>query len=365
VFANMHAVFPEKFNNKTNGITPRLWLHQCNRGLAGLIDEAAGPGWVTDLTRLEALIPLADDAAFRERWRAVKTENKRRLARYASRKLDAAVNPGSIFDVQVKRIHEYKRQILNILHVIVRYHRLKLHPGADVQPRTVLFAGKAAPSYHAAKQTIHLINAVAAKVNADKDVAGRLMVGFLPNYCVSQAEKIVPAAELSEQISTAGMEASGTGNMKFALNGALTIGTLDGANIEIGEAVGFENMFIFGKTAEELEALRRGGYSPYAALEDDPALADAIAALDDGTFAPRGTFASLRHALLGGGDHFFVLADFEAYVQAQDKVDAIYRDAEDWTRRSILTTARMGFFSSDRSILEYARDIWGVEPGAV
>jgi starch phosphorylase len=365
VFGAMYKIFPEKFNNKTNGVTPRLWLHQCNRGLARLIDENVGPSWITDLERLKGLAPLADNPGFQERWQAVKTQNKRRLADYAMHKLGISINPNSLFDVQVKRIHEYKRQILNVLHVIARYHRIKHHPSADILPRTVLFAGKAAPSYHAAKQTIHLINAVAAKVNADKDVAGRLTIGFLPNYCVSQAEKIVPAAELSEQISTAGMEASGTGNMKFALNGALTIGTLDGANIEIGEAVGFENMFIFGHTAEELEAMRKSCYNNRAALDGNPALTDALNALDNGTFAPVGTFANLKHALLEGGDHFFVLADFDAYMKSQDKVDALYRDHAEWTRRSILTTANMGFFSSDRSILEYARDIWGIEPGTV
>jgi starch phosphorylase len=365
VFGSMYEIFPERFNNKTNGVTPRLWLNQCNRGLASLVHEVAGPNWVTDLERLQALAPLAGDAEFRARWREAKAKNKDVLAAYSKRKVDIEVNPKSLFDVQVKRIHEYKRQILNVLHVISRYKALKADPGADFPARTVFFAGKAAPSYAAAKQTIHLINAVAATINADPDANGRLTVCFLPNYCVSQAEKIVPAAELSEQISTAGMEASGTGNMKFALNGALTIGTLDGANIEIGEAVGFDNMFIFGRTAEEIESLKRESYDPFAVLSGDPVLAEAVNALDDGTFAEPGTFAGLKYALTGGGDSFFVLADFDAYRKAQAEVDELARDPEEWTRRSILTTANMGFFSSDRAVLEYARDIWSVRPGTV
>ncbi|HEY7676778.1 MAG TPA: glycogen/starch/alpha-glucan phosphorylase [Candidatus Methylomirabilis sp.] len=364
VFKDFYAFWPEKFNNKTNGVTQRRWLRKCNPGLSALISRHIGDAWITDARALRRLLPLADDRQFQEEWRRVKRENKERLARYIQERNRLAVDPGSLFDCQAKRIHEYKRQLLNALHVITLYNRLKADPRAAVVPRTVIFAGKAAPAYYRAKLVIKLVNAVGDAVNADPDVGGRLRVAFLANYGVSLAERIVPAADLSEQISTAGMEASGTGNMKFALNGALTIGTLDGANVEIEAEVGGENIFIFGLRAEEARALRREGYNPWHYYERDPELKRAIDMIAGGHFSrgEPGLFGPLVNALLHGGDQYMVLADYAAYVRCQERVSATYRDPAAWTRMSILNCANMGTFSSDRTALEYAREIWDVTP---
>lgn len=363
LFKEFDQVFPGKFINITNGITPRRWLLQANPLLSGLITSRIGEGWVTNLDKLKELIPLAEDPEFRKEWRRVKRANKEKLAGYIRRKTGVEVDPASLFDVQVKRIHEYKRQLLNVLHLIAHYRRLKANPKLDFVPRTVIFAGKAAPAYHLAKLIIKLANNVAKVVNEDPDVNKKLKAVFLPNYCVTQAEKIIPATDLSEQISTAGMEASGTGNMKFALNGALTVGTLDGANIEIMEEVGEENIFIFGLKADEVARLRKGGYSPYAQLQQDPELAAVIDLLATDTFCPEqpGLFKPILQTLLDHGDWFLVLADFRAYMEAQERVNALYRDEEAWTKKSILNTANMGKFSSDRSVREYAEKIWGVK----
>jgi starch phosphorylase len=364
LFKDFETVFPGRIRNVTNGITPRRWLYQANPKLSNLITEAIGPDWVYDLDQLKQLAPLADDASFRSAWMQVKLENKKRLARYVMRKLGTTIDPETLYDVQVKRIHEYKRQLLNALHVITLYNRIKADPGADMVPRTVLFAGKAAPAYLQAKRIIKLINAVGQIVNSDPDVNDKLRVIFLPNYCVSQAEKIIPAADLSEQISTAGMEASGTGNMKMALNGALTIGTLDGANIEIMEQVGRENMFIFGLTTDGVAALRGSEYNPRQVYRNNSELRRAIDMIASGAFdqGEPAIFAPLLHVLLDQGDFFLVLADFAAYVEAQERVSLVFQDPDQWARRSILNTAAMGRFSSDRAVLAYARDIWGVKP---
>ncbi|MBP1598578.1 MAG: glgP [Acidobacteria bacterium] len=364
LFRDFERIFPGRIRNVTNGITPRRWLLQANPALSALITSVIGPGWVCDLDQLEKLSPCADDTAFRRAWMAVKLENKKRLARYILRKNGLGVNPGTLFDVHIKRLHEYKRQLLNLLHVVTLYNRIRQNPGSDVVPRTVMFAGKAAPAYHQAKRIIKLIHSVAQRVNADPDVGGRLRVVFLPNYCVSQAEKIAPAADLSEQISTAGMEASGTGNMKMALNGALTIGTLDGANVEIMEAVGRENIFIFGMTAEEVAARRAGGYDPRACCRSDPELQSALDLIGSGFFSAEepGLFHPVMSSLLDQGDYFMVLADYRAYILAQEEVSRAYQNEDEWARRSILNTVRMGRFSSDRAIMEYANEIWQVQP---
>jgi len=364
VFPDFDAFYPGKFTNVTNGITPRRWLKQANPALAKLLDEAIGPDWVTDLDRLRELVPLAEDAAFREAWRVAKRENKKRLARYALRKIGVGLNPESLFDVQVKRMHEYKRQLLNVLHVITLYNRLRRDPDYAAPPRTVLFGGKAAPGYFMAKRIIRLITAVAETVNGDDAMKGRLRVAFLPNYCVSQAEKVIPAADLSEQISTAGMEASGTGNMKFALNGALTIGTLDGANVEILEAVGADNIFIFGLTTPEVEAARSGGHDPRRVVAADGELAEVLDMIGRGTFTPNepDLFVPILDSLLNHGDYYCVTADYRAYMEAHAQVGLLYLDTEAWTRASILNTANMGPFSSDRAVSEYAERIWHVAP---
>jgi starch phosphorylase len=367
LFRDFAQIFPDRIRNVTNGVTPRRWLYQSNPTLAELITAAIGPEWVTDLERLAQLEPHAQDPEFRRTWREAKRYNKKRLARYALRKIGMGIDPDTLFDVQVKRLHEYKRQLLNLLHVITLYNRLKAHPQAPAAPRTVIFAGKAAPSYHQAKLILKLITSVAEVVNADQAVQGRLRVVFLPNYCVSQAEKIIPAADLSEQISTAGMEASGTGNMKMALNGALTIGTLDGANVEILEAVGAENIFIFGLTTEEVAARRAAGYDPRRLYAEDEELRRVLDMIATGYFSAgdAGLFAPLVHSLLERGDFYMLLADYRAYLTAQDAASRLFGDPEEWTRRSILNTARMGGFSSDRSVREYARDIWHIQPVAV
>ncbi|MGO9375829.1 MAG: glycogen/starch/alpha-glucan phosphorylase [Syntrophobacteraceae bacterium] len=364
LFNDFHQFYPQKFKNITNGVTPRRWLLQANPALSSLITEAIGPGWECELSRLKGLIPLADDAQFRRDFADAKLQNKRRLGRYVLRKMGMGINPHSLFDCQFKRMHEYKRQLLNILHVITRYNRIKENPNGQFIPRTVMIGGKAAPGYFVAKLIIKLFNSVAEVVNNDPDVRGRLRLLFLPNYCISQAEKIIPAADLSEQISTAGMEASGTGNMKFAINGALTIGTLDGANVEIREEVGPENFFLFGLKAEEVEHLRLTGYDPVSFYENDPQLRRAIDQIASGVFSPGEPwlFTPIVDALLRQGDYFLVLADYRSYVDTQGKVDQLFEDKEEWTRKTILNTVNMGKFSSDRAVLEYAREIWGVQP---
>jgi starch phosphorylase len=361
-FADLNRALPGRVQNKTNGITPRRWLQQANPGLALLISEALGDGWMRDLGELERLLPLADDHSFREQWAAVKRVNKAALALRLRRDCTPDFDDEVLFDCQVKRIHEYKRQLLNVLHAIALYNRIRQGSSDDL-PRAVIFAGKAAPGYVMAKLIIKLIHAVADLVNNDPATRGRLRVLFLPNYSVSLAQLVFPACELSEQISTAGTEASGTGNMKAALNGALTIGTLDGANVEIREAVGADNIFIFGLTAEEAVALRRDGYSPQRFIDGNSELRDAIDTIRGGELARRhpGLFEPIVNGLIGE-DRYLICADFAAYSTCQQRVAALYRDVHEWTRRSILNTARMGRFSSDRTVLEYARDIWEVTP---
>ena len=363
LFKKFDELFPGRIKNITNGISPRRWLLQANPALSRLITSVIGSGWITDLYRLKELIPYADDPEFCVAWRKVKKENKARLAKYVMHKVGININPDTLFDVHVKRIHEYKRQLLNILHVITLYNRLKEKPESKVVPRTIIFSGKASPGYFLAKLIIKLINSVAEIVNNDPDVNKKLKVIFLPNYCISKAEKIIPASDLSEQISTAGTEASGTGNMKFAINGALIIGTSDGANIEIMEEVGEENIFIFGLKAEEIEGLKRGNYNPYNYYLNDPELKKALDMINYDYFSPEqpGLFVPIREALLDWGDQYFVLADYRQYVQKQEEASSIYRDATEWTRRTILNTANMGKFSSDRAILEYARKVWGLK----
>jgi starch phosphorylase len=359
-FSDLDRALPGRINNKTNGITPRRWLLQANPGLARLISDAIGDAWITDLDQLETLVPLADDAEFREQWAAIKRVNKTVLQAHAQDAFAIAINPDALFDCQVKRIHEYKRQLLNALHAIALYHRLR--DGIDDGvPRAVIFAGKAAPGYFMAKLIIKLIHAISEMVNSDPAMRDRLQVCFLPNYSVSLAELVFPACELSEQISTAGTEASGTGNMKAALNGALTIGTLDGANVEIRDAVGAENMFIFGLTTAEAAALRDGGYSPQHYVDRSPELRAAIDELRTGAIERHypGLFAPIVNALMAD-DRYLHCADFEAYAQAHRAAAQAYRDVHGWTRRSILNTARMGRFSSDRTTQAYAKEIWGV-----
>jgi len=363
VLRDFAEMWPERFNNRTNGVTPRRFLAQCNPRLARLLTEALGDeGWITDLSRLRALEPLAEDARFRARFRRIKRENKAMLADWIRTHNGLEVNLDSLFDVQVKRFHEYKRQHLNALHIVHLYNRIKKDPQVDLVPRTFIFAGKAAPGYFLAKKIIHLINAIGEVVNHDHDVAGRLKVVFLENYSVTLAERIIPAAELSEQISTAGKEASGTGNMKFGLNGALTVGTLDGANVEIRELVGPDNFFLFGLNAPEVAERRARGYNPVDCLQASPDLREVIDRLNRNEFAPGqpDVFRPLLDNLVGS-DPYFVLADFAAYLQAQEEVSRLYRDQEEWTRRAILNVARLGHFSSDRTIQEYAQEIWDLE----
>jgi len=364
LFRDFHALWPERFNNKTNGVTPRRWLVQANPALASAITEVIGPEWITDATRLRGLEPLAEDAGFRRLFREVKRDNKRRLAEIVRVENGLSLDLDSIFDVQVKRIHEYKRQLLAILRVAAEVLRMREDRGYDPHPRSYLFGGKAAPGYAQAKMIIKLVSSVADVANHDPHVRGRLAVAFLRNYRVSLAERIFPAAELSEQISTAGKEASGTGNMKFALNGALTIGTLDGANVEIREEVGAENFFLFGLTVDQVSSLRRRGYDPVAYYHNDRRLKGVLDALAGGVFSPEepGLFRPVVDSLLGGGDPYMVLADFSAYCACHEEVERAYRDPERWTRMAILNVARSGKFSSDRTIREYAEQIWRVEP---
>lgn len=363
VLRDFHDLYPEKFHNVTNGVTPRRWLALANPRLAGLISGAIGPGWITDLDELRRLEPLADDPAFQEKWRRVKRENKNDLAAIILARTGVPVDPASLFDIQVKRIHEYKRQHLNVLHIITLYARIKRDPAAACTPRTCIFGGKAAPGYAMAKLIIKLINAVAGVVNNDPDVRGRLKVAFLPDFNVQNGQRVYPAADLSEQISLAGKEASGTGNMKFSMNGALTIGTLDGANVEIREEVGAENFFLFGLKADEVEGLKARGYDPGTYYAANPALREATDLISAGHFSGGDTrlFAPLVDELLRH-DEYLLCADYQSYVDCQDRVSAAFRDQRDWTRMSILNVARMGKFSSDRAIREYCERIWKVEP---
>lgn len=364
LFKDFNRVFPGRIRNITNGITPRRWLHQSNPALSSLITSVIGPDWISNLDLLKNLIPYADDPDFQSRWQTVKLENKKRLARYTLRKTGMGVNPNSLFDIHAKRMHEYKRQLLNILHVIALYNRIRENTDASGINRTFFFAGKAAPAYFQAKLIIKLINSVSRTINQDPLTRGKLSVIFLPNYCISQAEKLIPAADISEQISTAGLEASGTGNMKFALNGALTIGTLDGANVEIMEEVGSDNIFIFGLKADEVVQQKQAGYHPRKYYEEDQQIKQIIDMIDSGYFSPENPqlFKPIVHALLDGGDYYLVLADFNSYCTSQQTVAKVYQDQAIWTRMSILNTAHMGKFSSDRAVQEYAQHIWKASP---
>jgi len=363
LFPEFNEYYPGKFNNKTNGITPRRWLLACNSRLSQLITSKIGHGWERNLDELRGLEKFADDPQFQQDFMAVKHANKVDLARLIKTQTGVEVNPAALFDVQIKRLHEYKRQHLNLLHILALYRRLLQNPGLDIAPRVFIFAAKAAPGYDLAKCIIKAINSVAAKINADARIGGKLKVVFLPNYRVSLAQRIVPAADLSEQISTAGKEASGTGNMKLSLNGALTIGTLDGANVEIREEVGAENFFIFGMTVEEVTALVNKGYHPqdfYQANEELRAVVDWIGSnffTPDEPNCLRMLYDNLMHS-----DPFLCLADFQAYSDAQQKVDAAFRDRAHWAKMAILNTARMGKFSSDRTIAQYASEIWKLDP---
>ncbi|ASP53662.1 glycogen/starch/alpha-glucan phosphorylase [Sinorhizobium meliloti] len=359
VFADLHALYPDRINNKTNGITPRRWLMQCNPGLFGLIREAIGDEFMDNTEALQALDAFADKADFQEHFAAVKRANKVRLAKLVQANLGIRIDPSAMFDIQIKRIHEYKRQLLNLIEAVALYDQIRSHPEHDWVPRVKLFAGKAAPSYHNAKLIIKLANDIARVINNDPAVRGLLKVVFVPNYNVSLAEVMVPAADLSEQISTAGMEASGTGNMKFALNGALTIGTLDGANVEMRDWVGEENIKIFGMTAEEVGKARAEGHNPRAVIENSRELSQALDAIASGVFSPddRNRFSGLVDGLYNH-DWFMVAADFEAYAKAQREIDQLWTTPSAWYSKAVRNTARMGWFSSDRTIRQYAGEIW-------
>jgi starch phosphorylase len=363
MFHDFNELYPDKFTNKTNGITPRRWLKQCNVKLSSLISESIGDDWVTELDNLQNLEPFAEDATFKKKFAAIKLENKQRLADYIFETQGIHVNPNSMFDIQIKRIHEYKRQLMAALHVITLYNRIKENPDLAIVPRTVIFGGKAAPGYAMAKMHIKLINAIGEVVNNDPDVKDKLKCIFLDNYRVTLAEIMIPAADLSEQISTAGMEASGTGNMKFALNGALTIGTLDGANVEIKEEVGDDNIFIFGLTVEELEELRRSGYDSKTYYHGNAELKRALDQISNGFFSPedKHLFDPIIHALLHENDYFMVLADYESYVKEQERVERLFKNQDEWTRKAIINVAKVGKFSSDRTIKDYNDEIWHSE----
>ncbi|KTR88995.1 glycogen phosphorylase [Pantoea dispersa] len=364
LFADFARLFPGRFCNKTNGVTPRRWLALANPALSEVLDDAIGRTWRTDLAQLSELVPHIDYPAFIEQIADAKFANKKRLAEWVAKNMDIVLDPQALFDVQIKRIHEYKRQLLNVLHVITRYNRIKADPTAEWVPRVNIFAGKAASAYYVAKHIIHLINDVANVINNDPQVKNKLKVVFIPNYGVSLAQIIIPAADLSEQISTAGTEASGTSNMKFALNGALTIGTLDGANVEMREHVGAENFFIFGNTTPQVEKLRTEGYNPRKYYEEDAELHQALTQIASGVFSPQepGRYRNLFDALVNFGDHYQLLADYRSYVDTQDKVDKLYRQPEEWQRRAALNIANIGYFSADRTIQEYADEIWHISP---
>ncbi len=363
VLRDFYELSPEKFSNKTNGVTPRRWIALSNPGLTQLMSLKIGTGWIRDTDELRRLEGFVEDEGFREEWRRVKLENKRRLAARIKRTTGIVIDPDTLFDVQVKRLHEYKRQHLNVLQIIALYLRIKRDPDIDITPRTFIFGGKAAPGYFMAKLIIRLITSVAGVVNSDPDVRGRLKVVFFPDFNVKNGQRIYPAADLSEQISTAGKEASGTGNMKFAFNGALTIGTLDGANVEIREEVGPENFFLFGLTAEQVQETKARGYKPSAVYESTPLLREVIELVRGGHFSPKepDLFRPLLDNLMNY-DEYMLFADFQSYIDCQEEVGKAYRDKERWTRMSILNTARMGKFSSDRAVREYCRDIWKAEP---
>ena len=360
---DFYELSPDKFSNKTNGVTPRRWMLLSNPGLSALITEKIGDGWITDLNKLRQLEDYIGDARFISRWRQVKLENKQEQAAFAFERAGVELNPESLFDVQVKRMHEYKRQLLNVLHIITLYNRIKQNPDIDIVHRTFVFGGKAAPGYFMAKLIIKLITSVASVVNDDRDVGGRLKVVFIPNFNVKLGHRVYPVADLSEQISTAGLEASGTGNMKFSMNGALTIGTLDGANVEIREEVGAENFFLFGLTAEEVADLKSQGYNPRGYYENNKGLGSVLDMMSQGYFSDGdiNLFKPLVDELLNK-DQYMLLADYQSYIDCQDKVSEVWRDQDLWTRMSILNVARIGKFSSDRAIHEYARDIWNVKP---
>ena len=363
IFYHFNKIYPNKFKNVTNGITPRRWLKSANPLLSGLISERIGDKWVTKLSELKKLEKFINDKEFLENWRGSKWLNKKLLIKHIETDYGLKINPDSMFDVQIKRFHEYKRQLLNVLHIITLYNRIKDNPKKDFVPRTIIFGGKAAPAYFAAKLIIKLINSVADVVNNDKVVGDRLKVVFIKNYSVSLAEKIIPASELSEQISTAGFEASGTGNMKFALNGALTIGTMDGANVEIREEVGADNIFIFGLLADEVMKIKNNGYDPRDYYEKDAELKRVIDMLASDYFNRKepGIFKSIVESLLNV-DYYCSLPDYRPYIETQDKVSKLYKDLDKWTQKSILNVARIGKFSSDRSVQDYAKNIWKVKP---
>ena len=360
IFSDFAHLWPQRFNNKTNGITPRRWLAQANPALSGLLDARIGNGWRRDLSQLAQVGALTSDAAFVADFRSAKQANKDRLAQWIADHMGVQVNRNALFDVQVKRIHEYKRQLLNVLHVVARYLRMLDNPQSVVTPRVVLIAGKAASAYHVAKLIIRLVNDVSQVVNNDPRTQGKLQLLFVPNYRVSLAEMLIPAADLSEQISTAGTEASGTGNMKFALNGALTIGTLDGANVEMRDHIGSENIFIFGHTTPEVQELRTRGYQPREFVEANPELQRVLEAIRDGLFSPDepNRYQTLYDILVNWGDHYLLLADFASYMNTQFQIDQLYQDPQAWSRMAIRNVAGMGYFSSDRTIAEYADQIW-------
>jgi starch phosphorylase len=361
LFSDFHDLWPDRFNNKTNGITQRRWLQKANTRLSGLITEAIGDKWVKDLYELKKLLPFKEDASFRDKWQRVKAENKKSLASYIKNTTGIEINPDSMFDVQIKRLHEYKRQLLFSFYILSQYLKLKKNPSLKAQPRTFIFSGKAAPGYFTAKLIIKFITSMADAINNDRAVDGRLKVVFLENYRVSLAEKIFPASELSEQISTAGTEASGTGCMKFMVNGALTIGTLDGANVEIEEEVGKDNIFIFGLKTKEIMDMRARGYNPMAYIEASPELREIFALIKSNFLSPVdfGLFEPIVSNLMYN-DYFFVCADFVSYCAAQEKISAEYANRAIWTKRSIINVAKSGKFSSDRAVGEYARDIWNI-----
>ena len=362
-FADFARIYPERFTNVTNGVTPRRWLAVANPKLADLFDQYIGSEWRCDLSQIEKLKAFADKGEFKRAVADIKYDNKVKLAQYVKKTLDIDLDPHALFDVQVKRIHEYKRQMLNVLHIIARYNEMLAHPEKDWQPRVFILAGKAASAYYAAKQTIRLINDVANVINNDERLKGRLKVVFIPNYSVSLAQLIIPAADISEQISLAGTEASGTSNMKFALNGALTLGTLDGANVEILDNVGEDHIFIFGNTVEQVEALRREGYRPFDYYQNDEQLREVIDQIIRGDFSPEEP--NRYHSLIQGlqyHDYYQSFADFRSYVEAQKAVDKKYQDRDAWIASTIQNMVNMGFFSSDRTILEYAKNIWKIEP---
>ena len=362
VFSDFHEMFPRRFNNKTNGVTPRRWLKACNPELSKLITEYIGDSWVRDLSEIKKLQNHIDDSQLIDRWKKIKTYNKKQLAKYIQDSLSFEVDPTSLFETQIKRIHEYKRQVLSVLHAIALYNRMRSNPEGFKTQRTILFSGKAAPGYAMAKLIIKFINSVADIINADSSLQGKLKVVFLPNYSVTLAEKIIPASDLSVQISTAGMEASGTGNMKLALNGALTVGTLDGANIEIMEEVGNENIFIFGLNADEVMEKKQSGYNPREVYMQNAELKAVLDMVQQGFFSgPQGNlFQPILENLLDYGDPYMILADFQSFCDIQEKIGNAYLDIDTWTRKSIINVSRMGKFSSDRSIKEYAKDIWNV-----